>query len=158
MNTRWFLSTFSYRIPVATKLHISMSYHCMRPHHLYACVHSVRCVWLWKDIAFFQKPFFLTKKIHFGECQNLTNSNLGIWSIAQKRNPNLSYASKRERANIAFNIKKSKWTLPKQQAPHFSRLRAGQNSGRRTIFCFKSLRAKRRNKNKTQSLKKKDFF
>ena len=52
---------FLYDGPVATK-YISMSYHCMRPHHLYACVHSVRCVWLWKDIAlFFAKTFFFVK-------------------------------------------------------------------------------------------------
>ena len=55
----------------------------------------------------FPKNFFFWK-IHFGECQNLTNSNLGIWSIAQKRYPNLSYESKRDCASIAPHTKLKK--------------------------------------------------
>ena len=105
----------------------------MRPHHLHACVHSVRCVWLWKDIAFSKELLFW--KIHFGECQNLTNSNLGIWSIAQKRYPNLSYASKRDCASIAPHTKLKK-EIAKILQTLFSCLRAGQNSGRGTIFHF----------------------
>ena len=105
LNTHWFLSMFLYDGPVATKLHISMSYHCMRPHHLYACVRSVRCVWLWQDMAFSKKSFFFEKSI-LERAQKLTNSNFGIWSIAQKRNPNLSYASKRDCESIAPHTKR----------------------------------------------------
>ena len=107
-----------------------MSYHCMRPHHLHACVHSVRCVWLWKDIAFSNNKF----EKHFGGCQNLTNSNLGIWSIAQKRYSNLSYASKRDCASIAPHTKLRK-EIAQQKYPTLSRASGrDKNSGRGFVF------------------------
>ena len=69
---------------------------------------------LWNDKSFSKERI---PKKYFWECHSIATSNWGIWSIAQRRVPNLSYASKRERANLAFNIKVKLGTANKED-PH----------------------------------------